>query len=83
MDGLCGVFVDYEARGFEAFAGRWRERDWLRGRELTIDTPPEPVAGTGAGVADDGALLIAVSGGTIHRVTSGTVVVTGSDGAKS
>ena len=82
VDGLCGVFVDYEARGFEAFAGRWRERDWLRGRELTIDIPPEPVAGTGAGVADDGALLVAVSGGSIHRITSGTVVVTGSDGAK-
>ena len=83
VDGLCGVFVDYEARGFEAFAGRWRERDWLRGRELTIEMPPEPLAGTGAGVADDGALLVAVGGGTIHRVTSGTVVVAGHHGAKT
>jgi BirA family biotin operon repressor/biotin-[acetyl-CoA-carboxylase] ligase len=82
VDGVCGVFVDYEARGFEAFVGRWRERDWLRGRELTIDGPPEPVTGTGAGVADDGALLVAVGGGTIHQVTSGTVVVAGNDGAK-
>lgn len=83
VDGLCGVFVDYETLGFAAYAGRWRERDWLRGRELTIDTPRQPVSGVAAGVADDGALLVDVGDGALHRVTSGTVVVAGIRGAKS
>lgn len=83
VDGLCGVFVDYEARGFAAFAGRWRERDWLRGRELTIDLPRQPLSGIAAGVADDGALLVTAGDGAIHRVTSGTVVLADSRGAKA
>ena len=82
VDGLCGVFVDYEARGFEAFAAHWRERDWLHGRQLTIDTPRQPVSGVAAGVADDGALLVTAGGGVVHRVTSGTVVLADRPGAK-
>lgn len=83
VDGLGGVFVEYEARGFAAYAGRWRERDWLRGRELTIDTPQQPLSGVAAGVADDGALLVEVDDGDVQRVTSGTVVVAGARGAAS
>ena len=82
VDGLCGVFVDYEARGFEAFAGRWRARDWLLGRELTIDLPRQPLSGVAAGVADDGALLVTAGNGATHRVTSGTVVLADRHGAK-
>jgi BirA family biotin operon repressor/biotin-[acetyl-CoA-carboxylase] ligase len=82
VDGLCGVFVDYETRGFAAFARRWHERDWLRGRELTIDMPRQPVSGVAAGIADDGALLVAVADGAVHRVTSGTVVLADRRGAK-
>lgn len=83
VDGLCGVFVDYEDQGFAAFAGRWRKRDWLRGRELTIDMPRQPLSGVAAGVADDGALLVAAGDGAVHRVTSGTVVLADRCGAKS
>jgi BirA family biotin operon repressor/biotin-[acetyl-CoA-carboxylase] ligase len=75
VDGLCGVFIDYEARGFAPFAGKWRERDWLRGRELTIDIPRQPFSGIAAGVADDGALLVDIGDGAVQRVTSGTVVL--------
>ena len=75
IDHLCRVFVDYETHGFAAYAGRWRERDWLRGRKLTIDMPNQPVSGVGAGLDDDGALLVAAEDGGVHRVTSGTVVL--------
>ena len=81
IDGLCGVFINYEARGFAAYMDRWRERDWLRGRKLTIDTPRQPLSGVAAGVADDGALLVEVDDGEVQRVTSGTVVVAGARGA--
>lgn len=83
INGLCGVFVTYETHGFSVYANRWPERDWLRGRELTIDTLRRPVSGIAAGVADDGALLVEDSEGTVHRVTSGTVVLAGMSGATS
>lgn len=83
VDGLCSVFVGYEAQGFDTYAGRWRERDWLRGRALSIDMPGQAVSGVGAGVADDGALLVAVEDGGVRRVTSGTVVLRDMGGARS
>lgn len=83
VEALCEAFVEYESRGFAACANRWRERDWLRGRELTVDTPRQALSGVAAGVADDGALLVEVASGAVHRVTSGTVVLAGAHGAKS
>lgn len=81
INGLCTVFIDYEKEGFRAYADRWSECDWLRGRELTIDSPSLPVSGTAAGVDDDGALLVDDGGGTVHRVTSGTVILSDMRGA--
>ena len=83
INSLCNVFVDYETHGFAAYAERWPARDWLRGRALTIDMPRRPVTGIAAGVADDGALLVDDGEGSIHRITSGTVVVADPHGASS
>ena len=83
VDSLCGVYATYEQDGFAAFTPRWSARDWLRGRELTIDTPRRQLVGTGAGVADDGALLVDDGDGEVHRVSSGSVVAAGSGGARS
>ena len=43
-------------------------RDWLRGRELAA-----PVAGTAAGIGDDGALLVRAPDGRAEEVRAGTV----------
>ena len=75
IDGLCEVFLTYESDGFAAYASRWPQRDWLRGRALKIDAPQEPVSGVAAGVDDDGALLVDDGSGSLRRVTSGTVIV--------
>lgn len=75
--GLRQTFVTYEARGFAAFADRWADYDWLRGRELTIDTPQHQVTGIGAGVAADGALLVETDSVGLQRITSGSVVMAG------
>jgi BirA family biotin operon repressor/biotin-[acetyl-CoA-carboxylase] ligase len=45
-----------------------RARDWLHGRRLQA-----PAAGHAAGVADDGALLVRSTAGTLERVRAGTV----------
>jgi BirA family biotin operon repressor/biotin-[acetyl-CoA-carboxylase] ligase len=75
VGGLIKTFVDYEAGGFTQFKSRWSEHDWLFGRELTIDTPQRQITGTGAGVADDGALLVDTKYEGTQRVTSGSVVM--------
>jgi BirA family biotin operon repressor/biotin-[acetyl-CoA-carboxylase] ligase len=75
IDSLSATFVDFEADGFARYAQRWAERDWLFGRELVIDTKQQQVVGTGAGIADDGALLVETGKGAVRRITSGSVVL--------
>lgn len=75
IEGLCQTFADYEAGGFERFAGKWSDRDWLVGRALTIDTPQCQVTGVGAGIDQDGALLVDTGSAAASRITSGSVVM--------
>ena len=75
IDSLCATFVDFETEGFDRYVQQWGERDWLFGRELAIDMQQQQVTGTGAGIADDGALLVDTGEGMIRRVTSGSVVL--------
>ena len=77
INGLCAVFAGFEDGGFERFAAGWSKRDWLRGRDLTIDTAQRQVTGVGAGIGNDGALLVDEGGGAVRRVTSGSVVMAG------
>ena len=78
IDGLCATFLAYESSGFGDFAARWAGVDWLLGRELTVSTAGENrLAGVGAGLADDGALLVSADDGQLHRVTTGTVALGG------
>lgn len=77
IDRLYAVFVDFEADGFGRYVQRWAGRDWLLGRELTIDTQQRQVTGKGAGIADDGALLVDTGSGVVRRITSGSVVMAG------
>jgi BirA family biotin operon repressor/biotin-[acetyl-CoA-carboxylase] ligase len=76
------AFVDFESSGFAAVADRWSHYDWLLGREITIDTSDKQFSGVGAGVADDGALLVDTADAGIRRVTSGTIVIAGSRGER-
>jgi len=74
---LLRAFVGFEASGFAGVVGRWSRYDWLRDREITIDTVDNQFSGIGAGVADDGALLVDTAESGIRRVTSGTIVIAG------
>ena len=77
IDTLCATFVDFETHGFSAYVHKWSGYDWLYGRAVTVDTPQRQVSGVGAGVADDGALLIDTGAGEYSRVTSGSVSLVG------
>ena len=69
------AFARFASTGFAGFASRWADRDWLRGRNVIVETAQARVAGIAAGIAEDGALLLE-TGGTVRRVTSGTVLTT-------
>jgi BirA family biotin operon repressor/biotin-[acetyl-CoA-carboxylase] ligase len=75
---LLKTFVDFETSGFAAVSDRWSQYDWLLGREITIDTAAGQFSGIGAGVAEDGALLVDTAVAGIRRVTSGTIVIAAS-----
>lgn len=74
ISGLSKILVDYEAAGFAQFSGQWQRHDWLLGRAVTIDSPTNRISGIGAGIADDGALLVDTQSSGVQRITSGTVV---------
>ena len=75
INSLGKTFVNYDAGGFSHFVDRWPDSDWLFGREFTVDTPKRKIAGIGAGVADDGALLVDTPSEGVRRVTSGSVLM--------
>ena len=77
INGLSKSFVDYEAGGFTQFVDRWREIDWLFGRELVIDSTKKEISGVGAGIDSDGALLVETASKGLRRVTSGSVIAAG------
>ncbi len=75
IHGLEKTFITFEQRGFEDFAGRWADYDWLLGREMSIADAGRELYGTGEGISDDGALLLSVPDAGTQRVTSGTVTL--------
>jgi BirA family biotin operon repressor/biotin-[acetyl-CoA-carboxylase] ligase len=77
ISSLSKVLVDFEAAGFAQFSGQWQHYDWLLGREVRIDSPIHRLSGIGAGIADDGALLVDTPNSGRQRITSGTVMAAG------
>ncbi len=73
IHGLENTFITFEQRGFREFAGRWADYDWLLGREMSVANAGRELSGTGAGISDDGALLLSTRDAGTQRVTSGTV----------
>lgn len=77
VDSLYLAIRKFEESGLVEFTNDWRQHDWLRGKEITVDTPARQVNGTAAGIADDGALLVETKDGQ-ERVLSGSIVLAGS-----
>jgi len=73
---LVDVLAGFETRlalfaelGFAAVLPELERHDALRGRAIEVGD----VRGEGAGIGDDGALLVRDGAGVVHSVTSGTV----------
>ena len=79
IDNLVAALTVFEAEGFSAFAGSWREHDWLNGRHITVEQSDGRISGTASGIDDDGALLL-LDEGTLSRVISGSIILNGAAG---
>lgn len=77
MTHLLQAFLDFEASGFASMVERWSRYDWLLGRDITIDTSDKRFSGVGAGIANDGALLVDSPEFGLRRVTSGSIIKAG------
>jgi len=76
IEAFVAAITAFDAGGFEPILERWRERDWLCGRRVTVDGEDRAVDGIAAGVDADGALLIDHAG-HVERVLAGTVIAIG------
>jgi biotin-(acetyl-CoA carboxylase) ligase len=59
----------FAAGGFAAVVDELRQHDALLDERIRVND----VTGVGAGIGDDGALLLRDDGGKVHALTSGTV----------
>jgi BirA family biotin operon repressor/biotin-[acetyl-CoA-carboxylase] ligase len=74
IDRVADALCTFEGQGLQAFAASWGERDWLRGRHITVERPGRTVRGKAFGIDTDGALLVKEAAATT-RVISGTVLL--------
>lgn len=78
MTHLCDAFVEFGEKGFSPFAERWAGRDWLLGRKFAVEVANRKISGIGAGIAEDGALLLDTPVAGIQRITAGSIVLASS-----
>ena len=74
IDNLVYCMNLYEHEGIEPFQMNWRRYDWLKGKQVRVETSGGFVEGEADGVDSDGALLIAI-GNKHQRIISGSVAL--------
>jgi BirA family biotin operon repressor/biotin-[acetyl-CoA-carboxylase] ligase len=74
LNALYRNLDDFSNSGFAAFAARWRTRDYLCGRPVSVSSGSQTLSGIASGITDDGALLIDV-GDQRMAVFSGDVTL--------
>jgi BirA family biotin operon repressor/biotin-[acetyl-CoA-carboxylase] ligase len=74
IENLFSALVEFEAKGFAAFAEDYERYDWLRGQRIGVETPTGQVNGLSEGVDVDGALIVRTDAGC-QRVVSGSVLL--------
>jgi BirA family biotin operon repressor/biotin-[acetyl-CoA-carboxylase] ligase len=75
IDALEADYRRFVAGGFSALRAEWERRSALAGRAVAVRWPDGEVAGTVAGIDDDGALRLVDADGTSRRVLAGEVTL--------
>lgn len=74
---LYALCAEWKKRGLSPFLAELRKRDMLLGREFSVEAGNAVERGTGAGIADDGSLLLRNESGEIVSVFAGDIHVAG------
>ncbi len=74
---FANAFQGYELDGFAPLVAKWSQHDWLVGRDLVVQVAQEEIRGIGAGIAEDGALLVDTRANGTRHIVSGTIVHVG------
>ena len=77
LDALSAVFADWRARwrreGFSTVRAAWLAAADGQGAPMRVQLPDRVLEGRFAGLADDGALQLALAGGELERIYAGDV----------
>ena len=71
---VLGAYDQFVREGWQAFAARWTERDFLYGQAVNLNLADQVLHGTASGVAEDGGLIVR-QGDTEQVYYSGEVSV--------
>lgn len=74
IESLVDCMVRFESDGFAPFQDSWEKCDWLRGKDIIVDTPTGRYSGIADGVDHDGALIIR-AGEERRRALTGTITL--------
>ncbi|HJP36423.1 MAG TPA: biotin--[acetyl-CoA-carboxylase] ligase [Gammaproteobacteria bacterium] len=72
--GISRLLSRYGDSGFSAYCSEFKEADYLRGRQISVNDASRGVCGVAAGIDAAGALLVD-TGGAIERIIGGDVSV--------
>lgn len=71
IENCFNVLADYEVQGFTAYRDEWQANDAFQGKQGTIITPKQSIAGTVRGVDNFGALQMELKNGEINSFIGG------------
>lgn len=72
LDALYDVFI---INGFDPIREEWLARSTIQGKKVRVATGERDVEGTVTGIDPDGALILSLSDGVLHRVLAGDVTI--------
>lgn len=72
VEHLYATLDQFEKTGLSPFLPEWQRYDWLRGREISVETPEGAFTGIADGVDDDGSLNLRSDDG-MRNIISGSI----------
>jgi len=63
IEQLFDTLAHFDAHGFDPYFELWSRYDWLRGQQVSLDTPTAQVVGKVQGIETDGAVIIKTASG--------------------
>jgi BirA family biotin operon repressor/biotin-[acetyl-CoA-carboxylase] ligase len=70
---IMNAIRDYDEYGFDPFFERYKKYDFLKGKNITVETNNDNLSGLNDGISEDGALVIINEIGR-HRIINGSII---------